>query len=139
MTDPYLTAVLHRAANSAFAWLTENAPTRYQFILRDGLYLDPMRDLEGAVIAPEAVIDAAHERRISIPSDAERLAVAHVAISQGKWIALDLPFVTAGPFATLAEAVAAVNRARGRILEALRSAGAEDLAATHTRWPPVPD
>ncbi|MDQ3153846.1 MAG: hypothetical protein M3R63_19755 [Actinomycetota bacterium] len=136
--DDQVAAVLRRTADRAFQWLAARAPDGYVFALRDGLYLDPASDLDGAVVAPEAALAAAHERGIPLPRDVERMATAHVTPSADSWVALDLPFVAAGPFDAPEDAAAVIERARDDLATALRRGGAADLADTRPRWIPVP-
>lgn len=149
VTDPAIAAVLQQVAAPALAWLDEHAPAGYRFELRNGLRLVPRDDLDAAVVAPEAVIDAARSRGLAIGISAENehlqpsrggvehLARGQVARNAEGWIVRVLPFIIAGPFDTSAEAVDAVERARDQLAAALRGAGAEDLASTRDRWVPV--
>lgn len=145
--DPEIAAVLRTVAFRALGWLDEHAPPGYRFKLRDGaLYLNPVLDFTAPVVAVEAVTAAARERGIELGPDvapppragAAQLACAHVAARDGGWVVHSVPFVLAGPVATLAAAVAVVENARDELAAALRFAGAGDLAATRDRWVPVP-
>lgn len=138
IADVGIAAVLRSVADRAFRWLDKHSPAGYRFALRDGLYLDPIRDLNAEVLAPEAVIEVARQRQVLVPQDVEQLATAHVRVSIGGWVALHHPRVVAGPLDTSAEAVAIVESARNELAGTLRVGGSADLAATRARWAPVP-
>ena len=138
IADVDTAAVLQRVADRAFRWLDTHSPAGYRFALRDGLYLDPIRDLNIDVLAPETVIEVARQRQVLVPQDVEQLATAHVRPSIGGWVALHHPRIVAGPLDTSAEAVVIIERARDELAGTLRVGGSADLAATRARWAPVP-
>lgn len=134
LADPDNARLLHDTAQEALAWLGERAPAGYEFVLTDAIELRPLLDLSADVVAVDAVVQLAET-----PLPAARLATAHVRrSSSGDWYAGDAVCNWSGPHATSEEAVAAVLAAREKLVEQLRAAGREDLAATADRWPAVP-
>jgi hypothetical protein len=134
LADPDNARLLHDTAQEALAWLGERAPAGYEFVLTDAIELRPLLDLSADVVAVDAVVQLAET-----PLPAARVATAHVRrSSSGDWYAGDAVCNWSGPHATSEEAVAAVRAAREELVEQLRAAGREDLAATADRWPAVP-
>lgn len=134
LADPDNAQLLQQTAQEALAWLTERAPAGYEFVLTDAVELRPLLDLNADVVAVDAVVQLAN-----VPLPAARLATSHVRRSAaGHWYAGDAVCNWSGPHATSDEAVAAVETARRELIAQLRAAGRDDLAATATRWPPVP-
>jgi len=134
LADPANAQLLHETAQEALAWLGERAPAGYEFVLTDAVELRPVLDLDGEVVAVEAVVELA---RLDLP--AARLAAAHVRrSSSGDWYAGDAVCNWSGPHETADAAVDVVRAARHDLAEQLRAAGREDLAATADRWPAVP-
>ncbi|MEV6272078.1 hypothetical protein AB0L64_33250 [Kribbella sp. NPDC051936] len=134
LADPDNARLLHDTAQEALAWLGERAPAGYEFVLTDAVELRALVDLSADVIAVDAVVQLADR-----PLPAARLATAHVRRSAtGDWYAGDAVCNWSGPHATSDDAVAAVRAARDELVEQLRAAGREDLAATAGRWPAVP-
>ncbi|MET9270504.1 hypothetical protein [Kribbella sp. NPDC003557] len=134
LADPDNARLLHDTAQEALAWLGERAPAGYEFVLTDAIELRPLLDLSAEVVAVDAVVQLTET-----PLPAARLATAHVRrSSSGDWYAGDAVCNWSGPHATSEEAVAAVLAAREKLVEQLRAAGREDLAATADRWPAVP-
>ncbi|HZX02349.1 hypothetical protein [Kribbella sp.] len=132
--DPELSAELATAATNAFTWLTERAPTGYQFIHTDAVELQPLLDLSADAIAVDAVVQLA-----GVPLPAARLATSHVRRSPtGSWYAGDAVCNWSGPHPTSAEAVAAVEAARAQLTTQLATTGRQDLANTADRWLAVP-
>ena len=134
LADPDNARLLHDTAQEALAWLGERAPAGYEFVLTDAVELRPRLDLSADVIAVDAVVQLAET-----PLSAARLATAHVRRSAtGDWYAGDAVCNWSGPHATSDDAVAAVRAARDELVEQLRAADRDDLAATADRWPAVP-
>ena len=134
LADPDNARLLHDTAQEALAWLGQRAPAGYEFVLTDAVELRPLLDLSGDVIAVDAVVQLAET-----PLSAARLATAHVRRSAtGDWYAGDAVCNWSGPHATSDDAVAAVRAARDDLVEQLRAADRDDLAATADRWPAVP-
>ena len=134
LADPDNARLLHDTAQEALAWLGQRAPAGYEFVLTDAVELRPLLDLSGDVIAVDAVVQLAET-----PLSAARLATAHVRRSAtGDWYAGDAVCNWSGPHATSDDAVAAVRAARDELVEQLRAADRDDLAATADRWPAVP-
>jgi len=134
LADPDNARLLHDTAQEALAWLGERAPAGYEFVLTDAVELRPRLDLSADVIAVDAVVQLADR-----PLPAARLATAHVRRSAtGDWYAGDAVCNWSGPHATSDDAVAAVRAARDELVEQLRAADRDDLAATADRWPAVP-
>jgi hypothetical protein len=134
LADPSNAQLLHDTAKEALAWLAERAPAGYEFVLTDAVELRPVLDLEAEVVAVEAVVELAG---IHLP--AARLAAAHVRrSSSGSWYAGDAVCNWAGPHENADGALDAVRAARAELIDELRAAGRDDLAATSTRWPDVP-
>ncbi|MGW5192902.1 hypothetical protein ACWEOO_26895 [Kribbella sp. NPDC004138] len=134
LADPDNARLLHDTAQEALAWLGERAPAGYEFVLTDAVELRPRLDLSADVIAVDAVVQLADR-----PLAAARLATAHVRRSAtDDWYAGDAVCNWSGPHATSDDAVAAVGAARDELVEQLRAAGRDDLAATADRWPAVP-
>ena len=134
LADPDNARLLHDTAQEALAWLGERAPAGYEFVLTDAVELRPRLDLSADVIAVDAVVQLA-----VTPLSAARLATAHVRRSAtGDWYAGDAVCNWSGPHATSDDAVAAVRAARDELVEQLRAADRDDLAATADRWPAVP-
>ncbi|MFF0264022.1 hypothetical protein [Kribbella sp. NPDC004536] len=130
LADPSNAQLLHDTAQEALAWLAERAPAGYEFVLTDAVELRPLLDLSADVIAVEAVVQLA-----DLPLPAARLATSHV---RPGWYAGDAVCNWSGPHPTSDEAVAAVQTARTELVDQLRAAGRDDLAATADRWPTVP-
>jgi hypothetical protein len=129
--------LLRETAQEALQWLASRAPAGYEFVLTDAVELRPLLDLNAAVVAVDAVIQLAHERGATL--SAARLAASHVRRSAaGDWYAGDATCNWSGPHDTAPEAVAVVQAARDELLDQLRAAGQDDLAATAPRWPSVP-
>ncbi|MEU8223826.1 hypothetical protein [Kribbella sp. NPDC048915] len=125
---------LHQTAQEALAWLREQAPAGYEFVVTDAVELRPLLDLSADVVAVDAVVQLA-----DLPLPAARLATAHVRRNAaGDWYAGDAVCNWSGPHATSDEAVAAVQAARSELADQLRAAGRADLADTAARWPEVP-
>ncbi|MFG1820462.1 hypothetical protein ACGFIF_42365 [Kribbella sp. NPDC049174] len=134
LADPDNAQLLRETAEEALAWLTERAPAGYEFVLTDAVELRPLLDLDADVVAVDAVIQLADT---DLP--AARLAASHVRRSTaGDWYAGDAVCNWSGPHDTADAAVAAVQAARAELVNQLRAAGRDDLAATADRWPPVP-
>ena len=134
LADPSNAQLLHDTAREALAWLGEQAPAGYEFVLTDAVELRPLLDLTAEVVAVDAVIQLAGT---DLP--AARLAAAHVRrSSSGSWYAGDAVSNWSGPHASAEDAVAVVQAARDELVEQLRAAGRDDLADTATRWPAVP-
>ncbi|MFF0344028.1 hypothetical protein [Kribbella sp. NPDC004875] len=132
--DPELAAELGETADRAFDWLTARAPAGYHFVRTDAVELVPALDLDADVVAVETVLELAGPKM-----PAGRLAAAHVRRSAaGDWYAGDAVCNWSGPHADADAAVAAVHQARAELIEQLRTAGRQDLAATADRWPVVP-
>lgn len=134
LADPGNAAALAAKARDSFAWLAARAPAGYHFTWTDAVYLRPDEDLHAAVVPVERVVELA---RGLTPATAA-LATAHARRSGPAWAAATGALVLAAPFPTATEAVAAITAARADLTRALREAGHPDLAATATRWPPVP-
>ncbi|NIK57481.1 hypothetical protein [Kribbella shirazensis] len=133
LADPENAQLLHDTAQEALAWLGERAPAGYEFVLTDAVELRPLLDLTAEVVAVEAVVQLA-----DVPLPAARLATAHVRRSStGDWYAGDAVCNWSGPHPTADEALAAVRQARTELVEQLRAADRDDLAATADRWPAV--
>lgn len=136
VTGPESARLLRETARSAFRWIAERAPRAYEFVLTDALYLRPVPDLTAAVVAVEAVVEAARSRGAALP--AAPLAAAQVRrTTAGGWIAGDAVCVWSGPWPTAGEAVDMVLASRGELTDQLRRAGYDDLAATAPRWAAV--
>ncbi|TCC17394.1 hypothetical protein [Kribbella speibonae] len=134
LADPSNAQLLHDTAQEALAWLGERAPAGYEFVLTDAVELRPLLDLSAPVVAVDAVVVLA-----DVPLPAARLATAHVRRgATGDWYAGDAVCNWSGPHTTSDEAVAVVQQARAELVEQLRAAGRDDLAATAERWPTVP-
>ena len=134
LADPSNARLLHDTAQEALVWLGERAPAGYEFVLTDAVELRPLLDLSAAVVAVDAVVELA-----DVPLAAARLATAHVRrTATGDWYAGDAVCNWSGPHPTPDEAAAVVQQARAELVEQLRGAGREDLAATAERWPSVP-
>ncbi|MEV0081136.1 hypothetical protein AB0H58_32385 [Nocardia neocaledoniensis] len=135
--DPELAETLERVGRRAFGWLADRAPAGYMFSLDGGLSLDPIPDVATDHVAPEAVVEAAADRGIEIPTELEMLATAHV--NTGPWRALaKVGFTAGGPYASAEEAIEAIEVGRRALCEHLRAHGATDLADTLPRWIDVP-
>lgn len=130
LADP---ALLQQTAAEALSWLAERAPAGYEFVLTDAVELRPLLDLTAPVVAVEAVIELA---TTTLP--AGRLAAAHVRRTSSGWYAGDAVCNWSGPHDTAEAAAGVVQAARGELVEQLRAAGRDDLAATAERWPDVP-
>jgi hypothetical protein len=136
ITDPESARLLAEAAQQSFTWIAEHAPTGYEFVLTDAVYLRPLTDLSAETVTVDAVIQLAAERGDALPAD--RLAASHVRrSSSGGWFAGDATFNWSGPYPTADEAVDAVRAARVELADQLRQAGHQDLADTFPRWPAV--
>jgi hypothetical protein len=134
LADPSL---LRDSARDALQWLAERAPAGYEFVLTDAVELRPLLDLNGSVVAVDAVIHLAAERGTTL--SAARLAASHVRRSAaGDWYAGDATCNWSGPHDTADDATAVVQTAREELTGQLRAAGHHDLAATAPRWPAVP-
>jgi hypothetical protein len=134
LADPANAQLLQETAREALAWLGERAPAGYEFVLTDAVELRPLLDLDGEVVAVDAVVELAG---VDLP--AGRLAVAHVRrSSSGEWYAGDAVCNWSGPHDTADVAIDVVQAARDELVEQLRAAGRDDLAATADRWPAVP-
>ncbi|TDD15836.1 hypothetical protein E1218_30835 [Kribbella turkmenica] len=134
LADAENAQLLRDTAEKALAWLGERAPAGYEFVLTDAVELRPLLDLDADVVAVDAVVQLADAE---LP--AARLAASHVRRSaSGDWYAGDAVCNWSGPHDTADAAVTAVHEARLRLVDQLRSAGRDDLAATADRWPPVP-
>lgn len=139
LADPDNAARLAAAARDAFDWLAAQAPAGYAFELSDAVRLRPRADLDGPVVAVEAVLAAATHRGIALGTDAVRLAAGHVRPgADGRWYVGDAACRWSGPRPSAAAAVAEVSAARATVVAGLRAAGADDLAGTAPRWAPVP-
>jgi hypothetical protein len=134
LADPSNAELLQDTAQKALAWLAERAPAGYEFVLTDAVELRPVLDLDGEVVAVEAVVELAG---VHLP--AARLAAAHVRrTSSGNWYAGDAVCNWSGAHENADGAIDAVRAARVELIDQLRAAGRDDLAATSTRWPDVP-
>jgi hypothetical protein len=134
LADPDNAQLLKETAAAALAWLDDLAPAGYQFVLTDAVELQPVLDPNAEVVAVEAAIQLA---AVDLP--AARLAAAHVRRSAaGDWHAGDAVCNWSGPHDSADAAVAVVQTARLELVEQLRTAGRQDLAATAPRWPSVP-
>jgi len=134
LADPDNASLLRETAEEALAWLGERAPAGYEFVLTDAVELRPLLNLDAEVVAVDAVIQLAES---TLP--AARLAASHVRRSAtGDWYAGDAACNWSGPHHTADTATAAVQTARADLVEQLQAANREDLAATATRWPPIP-
>jgi hypothetical protein len=134
LADPDNAQLLKETAAAALAWLDDLAPAGYQFVLTDAVELQPVLDPNAEVVAVEAAIQLA---AVDLP--AARLAAAHVRRSAaGDWYAGDAVCNWSGPHESADAAVAVVQTARLELVEQLRTAGRQDLAATAPRWPSVP-
>ncbi|TDW19607.1 hypothetical protein [Kribbella kalugense] len=134
LADPANAQLLQDTAQEALAWLGERAPAGYEFVLTDAVELRPVLDLDGEVVAVDAVVELA-----GAVLPAARLAAAHVRrSSSGEWYAGDAVCNWSGPHDTADAAIDVVRAARAELVEQLRAAGRDDLAATADRWPAVP-
>jgi hypothetical protein len=139
LADPDNAARLADAAREAFEWLAARAPAGYEFELSDALCLRPIDDLDGPVVAVEAVLAAASGQGVPLSAALVRLAVCHVRHgSDGGWYAGDAACVWSGPHPRVDAAVAVVTAARAELIDALRAVGQDGLARTAPRWAPVP-
>jgi hypothetical protein len=125
--------LLRETAQEALAWLAERAPAGYEFVLTDAVELQPILNVDAEVVAVDAVIHLAAERGTALK--AARLAASHV---RSGWYAGDAACNWSGPHETAGEAVAVVQAARDELVDELRAAGHDDLAATAPRWPEIP-
>nr|WP_202886414.1 hypothetical protein [Kribbella sandramycini] len=132
LTDP---EPLRAAAAEAFAWLAERAPAGYEFVRTDAVELRPLLELDAEVVAVDAVVQLAGA---AVTRSVARLATAHVHHSYPGWYAGDAVCNWSGPHESAEAAVAVVTAARAELVEQLRSAGRDELAATAPRWPAVP-
>jgi hypothetical protein len=129
--------LLHETAQEALAWLAERAPAGYEFVLTDAVELQPILDVDAQVVAVDAIIQLAAERGTALK--AARLAASHVRRSTaGDWYSGDATCNWSGPHPGFEDAVAVVQAARDELVDELRAAGHDDLAATAPRWPAVP-
>lgn len=134
LADPSNAQLLHDTAQEALAWLGERAPAGYEFVLTDAVELRPLLDLDAEVVPVEAVAELAN---VALP--AARLAAAHVRRSaSGDWYAGDAVCNWSGPHENADTAIDVVRAARAELIDQLRAAGRDDLAATSPRWPDVP-
>jgi len=134
LADPANAQLLQDTAQQALAWLAERAPDGYEFVLTDAVELRPVLDLDAEVVAVEAVVELAG---VDLP--ASRLATAHVRrAASGGWYAGDAVCNWSGPHESADAAAAVVKAARTELIDQLRAAGRDDLAATSARWPDVP-
>jgi hypothetical protein len=135
VTDPASARLLRETARQAFEWIADRAPAGYRFVLTDAVHLQPVPDLAGAVVAVEAVVEAALDRGTTLA--AARLAAAQVhEDSTGGWVAGDAVCIWSGPGGRPRRR-RTDHAARAELADQLRRAGHDDLAATAPRWTPV--
>jgi hypothetical protein len=138
LADPDNAARLAAAAREAFDWLAAQAPAGYEFELTDAVYLRPLDDLGGPVVAIEAVLAAAAARGVMLHEAAEIAGCGVRQSAVGDWYVGDGVCHWTGPHPSADEAVAVVSAARAAVVAELRAAGADDLADTAARWAQVP-
>jgi hypothetical protein len=139
LADPDNAARLGAAAGEAFGWIAARAPAGYRFELTDAVYLRPVGDLDGPVVAVEAVLAAAAAQGVPVPVAPARVAAGHVRRgADGGWYVGDAACVWSGPHDRADQAVAAVRAARNAVVGVLAAAGSDELAATAPRWAAVP-